>query len=186
MTMEKELDPKGKPYSYGHYMMYMAVTSLLAQKPAKVLEVGCGRGYGLELLLKHNCIERYHGVEQIESEIAEAHKLVQAQQAEKFALLSHGDWFDIQDQHQYDVGVLIEVIEHVKKEDWIPFLRKMRNNIRKCLFMSTPNVLNQEHGTGRPEEFCQVLKWAEFDHVAYIEHQWTTFYIATINHEKIK
>lgn len=170
----------GKPYSDGHRAMYYAVASLLYKKPARILEVGCGHGDGIEILLNKGCIHEMWAVEKDEPEAIYTKERFKSNP--NIRVINH-NWIDVNAvpfRDSFDYCTCMEVIEHIPPSNVYRFLRRIRQNITKNLFLSTPNSETHEHGARTPEAWCSTIRDAGFSKCTYVEHQWTTFFMANV------
>lgn len=163
----------GRVYSFGHQKMYTAPIELLAHEPARILDIGCGVGFGAECMAKQECVKRYLGIDL-------------APDCIKYCVEQFGGYDDLEfrtaewplDLHEtFDFVFLIEVIEHVEEELRQAFLNAIRGVCEVVLFLSTPNPEKHGHGRCKPGDMRDMLRIAGFNAVI-LEWQWTTFYMA--------
>lgn len=159
-------------YSDGHCRMYRTAIALLAGddvKPASILEVGAGIGYGLGLMLENELVGTYTGIEpNVESYTYLRSVFPQVN------LIN--ETFDNAEVEPADYTFCIEVIEHLDDAQVQPFLAKLRDKTLKNLFFSTPDSSRSSHGKYTTATWVSLLRDAGFD-VAACNRQWTTFYL---------
>ena len=159
--------------------MYTAVAEMLSDRPAKILEVGFGIGYGLKTLIDAKCCGRYLGIE-IEKDCCE---FVEPLSKDNNLKLINGNWLTIDDSEfkflagKADFSLCIEVIEHIASFNRQRFVARLFDHTDKALFLSTPNINTNGHGVMTAEETRLLILSAGFKSVVYIEWQWTTFFI---------
>jgi len=174
----------GAPYSEGHRRMYTTIAEILGNRPAKILEIGFGIGYGLEQLFKSKCIEDYFGVE-IDKECVDFVENLMFHFEDSYddksvITLKHADWLEmpIEELEFFpDFTLCIEVMEHIKEAQWLPFLQKIKPQTKHALFLSTPNKNTHRHGVMSVEKTRRLILAAGFNSVAQVEWQWTTLYV---------
>lgn len=165
---------QGRTYSHGHQKMYTAAIELISRVPAKILDIGCGIGFGAEQMVKHNCIKTYAGIDPDERAIEYCRELLPDLDfcCCEWPTSESPRWPVV------DFVFCIEVIEHVDKKIRCAFLDAIRPICSKALFLSTPNPNSQPHGRVTPGQMTQMLFNAGFERSVSIEWQWTTFFIA--------
>ena len=180
----------GKPYSKGHRLMYDAAIALLADRPAKILEVGTGIGVALRALMKANAVSRYVGFEPA-SDTAKfcndhfhhwAHMEIPGYTPQKVRVIPVA-FENTPDEAvvaslggNADYALCIEVIEHVPAPFRLPVLEKIRRLTDRGLFLSTPSRETCKHGKMTPVEVADLMTKAGF-RTSWVEWQWTTFFI---------
>lgn len=163
----------GKAYSPGHQAMYKGPAEFIKGVPADILEIGFGIGAGVQLLLDNNCIKSYVGCEPCNDSYNFTNQNIKD---ERVKLLPVG-WSGLAlNPKCVDFTFMIEVIEHIPKEEWYPLLITLKELTRKTLFLSTPDIRDTSHGVTNTDEMSAILKSIGFD-VVFIRHQWTTMYI---------
>lgn len=173
---------EGKEYSLGHRAMYESAIALLQDKPAKILEVGFGIGWGLDKMLKANCVDEYLGVEPCKESFDFVTQYLETNPNPKVTL-EHACWTDLMESRIEkdfiaDFSFCIEVLEHIPGHEHYAFLKKLAKFTDKALFLSTPNKKTSSHGLVAPDQCADFLKLAGFKSVTWIEWQWTTFFTA--------
>ncbi len=159
--------------------MYTTVAEMLSDRPAKILEVGFGIGYGLKTLINAKCLQRYLGVE-IEKDCCE---FVEPLSKDHDLTIINGNWLTIDDSQikswgrKADFSLCIEVIEHIASFNRQRFVARLLEHTDKALFLSTPNINTNGHGVMTAEETKLLILGAGFKSVVYIEWQWTTLFI---------
>ena len=154
--------------------MYFAACKLLERRPRNILDVGSGMGYGYKWLRQHRAVKSYTGVEPNPDCIRWCRKEY-----------PEATWIDgvvpgISFLQPFEYVFCIEVLEHVEKEqDVCPvdFIREIAGLARRNVFLSTPNRKTSSHGRYTPDEVVDFCRRAEIDNVAYVEEQWTTWYL---------
>ena len=174
----KALQRRGfKDYSLGHRRMYTCPISLLQSKGKRyrILDVGCGIGFGLEQMLRAGIVENYVGVEPVR----DSFQYVQ----ERFGKLPNvqllnQDWLEVRTESltPADYTFCIEVVEHLAPQSVLPFLKRLSLLTKKNLFLSTPSRLTSKHGTRSTKEWRKALAQVGFNSVP-VEGQWTTLFI---------
>ncbi len=164
-----------QPYSDGHQRMYLAPVQLLANKPADILDIGSGIGWGLTTMLDHKCVRHYVGIEP-ERECVDFCRTHFEGKSQDIRFI-HAKWpYPIRDT--FDVIFCIEVLEHIAPNLRPDFIGAIRVLTGQVLFLSTPNKLTSSHGELSPREVIDMLHSRGFNAV-YFEWQWTTFFMAT-------
>lgn len=167
----------GRPYSEGHRAMYKTVAGLLSNEPANILELGCGIGDGIEILLTGKCVNELLAIEKTKEDFW--HTKERFSGCRNVSVINY-DWLSFDGpafDSCFDFCTCIEVIEHVEKKHVDRFLARIYQSVSNALFLSTPNVTNHSHGTRTPDAWCEALERAGF-RVSYVEWQWTTFFMA--------
>lgn len=104
-------------------------------KDKKILDLGCGQGYFLDFLKKHNFSD-YIGID-IDEDLAEVCK-------RKGHNAISGDGFDFlkKTKYKFDVIVLNDVFEHFKKEEGLALLKLINNKMNKngIIIIRVPNA----------------------------------------------
>jgi len=172
-----------QPYTEGHRRMYTTIAELLGNRPAKILEVGFGIGYGLDLLVRLNCVKKYLGVEKDKDCFDYVRSWRMGHRQSERIKLIHADWFTMNvDEIDWlgggaDFSLCIEVIEHMEKIQALAMLTRILPQTKHALFLSTPNSTTQEHGRLSTEEVRELVWNAGFRSVAHVEWQWTTLFV---------
>lgn len=168
---DHHISREGKPYQPMHRAMYKTIVELLRNRPASILEVGFGIGYGLDLLLKANCIDKYLGIENDEKSFKYvADKMLGN---EKIDLL-FDNWINVNIPEKYnifDFTLCIEVIEHLPFSQLIRFLKKLQKYTRRTLFLSTQDKDIGSHGIYTKKEVITALEHSGFKKILDIEWQ---------------
>lgn len=76
-----------------------------------------------------------------------------------------------------DYVFCIEVIEHLDRDDVLPFLKRLRSLCIRGAWISTPESDRHRHGTMTKTEVVALLKAAGFSNVVVNGEQWTTLYV---------
>ena len=161
---------KFRPYKKGHQAIYYTVGSFLFHKKADILDIGSGIGVGYEILREHY----YRGVD------PDIRCIDYCSEKYPHAYWAHSDWLNFKVKKPADFALCVEVIEHIDGKDWIQFLRKIRNNTKLGLFLSTPNPERSSHGCISSEDMKEILNLSGFNTVA-LEWHWTTLYVCELN-----
>ena len=153
-----------EPYSVQHRQLYHTIAQFLRGKPATILEIGTGIGYGLRLMLHNNCISAYLGIEPSEKCFKYINQIYDV------PLMNKG-FMECEIKEKFDFTVCIEVIEHIDNINLIEWFRKMLEHTKEAAFVSTPDRLTDEHGFFTKEEVQEAMYEAGFKHVVKIEWQ---------------
>ncbi len=182
--VKKHRGRDGRPYSDAHRGKYRVISELLKDKPANILEIGVGIGWGLERLFDRNCVEKYYGVEATGDCIPFLKKKFKSYDQSKIKIVND-DWLNVNAESvrkyfatdKADFSFCIEVIEHNPPEKYMEFLGKIHSLTKEMFFLSTPN--GGKHGKMNIEECTKVLKDAGFKTISV--HRWngTPFYMCT-------
>lgn len=140
-----------KDYSVPHQDLYESIANDV--NGLKVLEVGAGIGFGIKKLIEAGAV-----VTAIEPEL-EAYNYVKNQ--ELACTLLHTSLENFKTSETFDLGVCIEVLEHLSMADVHKFLTAASTKCKK-LILSTPNRSLSDHGRFLPEELTHVLYCAGF------------------------
>lgn len=199
----------GKDYSEGHRRIYGSIITLIGgtetPQKAKILEVGTGIGFGLNLMLNDVQIKNYVGIEpcskcldhvrkKVVNPWLEKQREVKAELSKKkqaifsFPTINFrngllGD-FPISEivsllDGQADFTFCIEVAEHVQPEERLNFLTSLKKLTKGTLFLSTPNKDNRpKDGALSTKQWLDLLADSGFSSVTAIEWQWTTLFIS--------
>ena len=198
----------GKDYSQGHRRIYASFINLIGGTEtiakAKILEVGTGIGYGLNLLLNDVDLNSYVGIEpctkcleHVKSKVVEPWLKKQREikaglSRKKQALfkfpevaLRNGFLGDFSTEEilsqlgsRADFSFCIEVVEHVDPDQRLNFLEGLRKLTEGTLFLSTPNKdTRPKDGALSSKQWLELLADAGFVRVTAIEWQWTTVFI---------
>jgi len=166
-----------KDYSLGHQKMYTGPVELLTNEKQRfrVLDVGTGIGFGLRRMVDANVLESYVGIEANR----ETFDYVSGLPWPAHVKIHFGSWLDLPDDalEPADYGFCIEVIEHIEEPLVAPFLAKLRRNVKRNLFLSTPDIRETTHGTATADEWRVRIKAAGFSEVAIVGSQWTTLFV---------
>lgn len=166
-----------KDYSVGHRRMYTSPISLIQTKNKRyrILDVGCGIGFGLQQMLKADVVESYVGVEPVQ----ESFEYIREQfgKLPNVRLLNQ-DWLQVRAEslEPADYVFCIEVVEHLAPQMVLPFLKRLALFTKKNLFLSTPDRTFSKHGTRSTEEWQASLAQVGLNSVA-VGSQWTTLFI---------
>lgn len=166
---EHLVERKFQNYAPMHQAMYKVVVELLRDKPASILDIGFGIGYGLEQLLAANCISEYTGVE---SDKQSFEYVFNKFKKEKIFLCNY-DWVKLPENliRPHDFTLCIEVIEHIDQKNVKEFLAKLAEYTSKYLFLSTPDKNTDAHGLYTKEELRFWLGSWGFTDIVDIEWQ---------------
>ena len=183
---KKMLKRKGRPYSDAHRSKYRVIAELLKDKPADILEIGPGIGWGLQRLLKKGCIKKYMGIDAVEDCVTHLKKKFNSSLKGKGKII-HKDWVDAPvdkikkyfEEDKIDFILCIEVIEHnpYDLEKYLYFLKKIHDLTKRTLFYSTPNSRTDNHGKLTNEESLKLLKQAGFKYISMVAWRGTPLYI---------
>lgn len=162
MDTEERLIPKihkGSAFFYEHLLRYLFAAQFVKKK--YVLDLGCGSGYGSNLLSKYGGAKEVLGVDIAKQAIDYANKFYK----EKNITF---DVIDIENLNgffnKWDVALAFEVLEHLEKQE--DFLKGVKNNLSKggIFIVSTPNTNTYPKGNPfhkkelKPKEFETLLK----------------------------
>ncbi len=129
-------------WSIAHFFRFLVFTQAIFSHNAKsILDVGFGDNVLVEFLEKFHYTGTYHGIDLNTLFV----KTAQLTTTVSFPVLYETkEIFDINEK--FDVIVLGEIIEHIKKEDAVEFLSKARDLLTKngIIILSTPNKQNGE------------------------------------------
>lgn len=183
-----------KDYQPMHQALYKVIVELLRNKPANILEIGFGIGYGLHELLKANCINTYFGIEKDKDCFDYVRNYIPTKYWDSSTiLLENNNWltydgvtFTTYCKYLFDFSLCIEVIEHLNnKEEVIQTINKISKYTKKYLFLSTPDKNTDPHGKFTKQEVKEIILNSGFKEVVSIEWQLPhTLFIAT--KEKIR
>jgi len=181
---KKYLKRKGRPYSDAHQSKYRVIAELLKERPANILEIGPGTGWGLKRLIKNNCIKKYLGIDAVPDCVDFLNKQFSSYKNIKF---KNKDWVDypVEKIKEYfleekiDFILCIEVIEHnpYNLENYLKFLKKIHNLTKRNLFYSTPNRETDNHGKLTHNESMELIKEAGFQSIGVVAWRGTPLYI---------
>jgi len=161
---------EGKPYAPMHQAMYKTIAELLRDKPANILEIGSGIGYGIQVLLDANAINSYEGIEPTR----ECCDYIKRTINSPYVHMRNEDFFEIDlttlNRTSYDFTLCIEVIEHLNNElEVLTLLDELHSRTDKALFLSTPKAETDEHGKFYGKEISEMLTFAGFK---FVEIEW--------------
>ena len=181
---KKYLKRKGRPYSDAHRSKYRVIAELLKDRPANILEIGPGTGWGLKRLLKKNCIKKYLGIEAVSDCVNFLNKQFKSHNNIKIV---NKDWIDypVKKIKEYfledkiDFVLCIEVIEHNPYDlsNYLNFLEKIQRLTKRNLFYSTPNREADSHGKLTHNESMELIKKAGFQSIGVVIWRGTPLYI---------
>ncbi len=173
----------GRPYSDAHQSKYRVISELLKDRPANILEIGPGTGWGLKRLLKKNCVKKYLGIDAVEDCVNYLKKNFKSNSDVK---IIHKDWIDFPNEKikeyfsedKIDFVLCIEVIEHnpYDLDRYLVFLKKAHALTKQAFFYSTPNGAADRHGKLTNDESMKLLKDAGFKSVSTVIWRGTPFY----------
>lgn len=156
-------------YSAGHRRMYESGLVLLDQSYASVLDIGSGIGWGYKRARELGHFGKWTGVEPC----ADSYNYMKKNYPE-------GDWHNLGLMEATidpaDYVFCIEVIEHLDRDDVLPFLKRLRSLCIRGAWVSTPESDRHRHGTMTKSEVVTLLKAAGFSNVVVNGEQWTTLY----------
>lgn len=175
---------KGRPYSDAHQSKYRVISELLKERPANILEIGPGTGWGLNQLIEKKCIKKYLGIDAVSDCVDFLNKQFKSYDNIK---IKHKDWIDYPIEkikgyfleEKIDFILCIEVIEHnpYDLENYLNFLKKIHRLTKRNLFYSTPNREADKHGKLTHNESMDLLKKAGFKSIGAVAWRGTPFYI---------
>lgn len=124
--------------SYEHWHRYLSITPFIKGK--KVLDVGCGEGYGTNLIAKYAA--RAVGVDIDEKVILKAQKKYKKRNL-KF-MTGRASNLQIEKNNAFDIVVSFETIEHLTAKKQQEFLTSVKGVLRKNgqFIVSTPDKKN--------------------------------------------
>jgi ubiquinone/menaquinone biosynthesis C-methylase UbiE len=134
---------------------YELVVSRYIQQGDRILDVGFGLGYGIEILVRK--AGEVRGIEIDSRAISYARKrLVGIPQL--YELLSYNGEVIPYDSNYFDVVSCVDVIEHVP--DYLDFLKEMIRVTRRAVFISTPNRRPEyTRPDGKPKNRWHLREW---------------------------
>jgi 2-polyprenyl-3-methyl-5-hydroxy-6-metoxy-1,4-benzoquinol methylase len=116
---------------------YLPHIDRYGRNSSKILEIGCNRGYMLAAL-KSFGFQNLHGVDLSSGDLEKAKILVSS------AEVACADAFDyLKDKlDQFDIIILKAVLEHVQKDEIMPFLEKIKGSLRLggSVIIDIPNM----------------------------------------------
>lgn len=173
---------KFRDYSWGHQRCYLGPLELIrrqSQHALNILDVGSGIGWGwAQLFSILGDSIKYVGIE-LDSETISYHReQVSQSRHHQNTTLVEGSFTKLRLPKEFDYVFCIEVLEHVPKKGVPQFISNLRFACKGILFLSTPNVEENDHGEYTPKEIESMLKKHGFKNVVTITEQWTTQYIA--------
>ncbi len=130
----------------------------------KILDVGFGLGYGLNVLAIKAC--EVNGVD-IDKEVYEYCQKTIRGRNPKLNILEIYDGYNLYfNDDMFDVVICVDVIEHV--EDYNRLIKEMLSVSKRELFLSTPNRrLEYTNTDGSPKNYWHLREWnyPEFDEI---------------------
>jgi 2-polyprenyl-3-methyl-5-hydroxy-6-metoxy-1,4-benzoquinol methylase len=163
-------------------MMYDAPAKMINSSKSAIIDIGCSNGYGYYKLVEEDAVSRYLGIDLHEGGIADLNEIIEDRKNHKAVV---ADWLTIPEKDLFVANYMlcIEVIEHIKKDDRIPFLKKCAKHLKSDgnLFLSTPPGRHEgihHYGLLRPDECVALLNSAGFSAVA-MQAQWTNLFICS-------
>lgn len=156
-------------YAAGNYLPLLKGRD---KNRSEVLEVACNKGYLLKALRSHG-FQHLHGVDLSPDDVLKAQTLVPD------AEITYGDANAYLEAHagQFDVIILKAMLEHVRKDETLPLLEKIRTALKAdgmvvidvpnmdWLFAAHERYMDFTHEAGfTRESLAQVLRNV-FDHV---------------------
>jgi 2-polyprenyl-3-methyl-5-hydroxy-6-metoxy-1,4-benzoquinol methylase len=145
---------------------YLPLLREFEKDRAHVLEVACNKGYLLKALSSQG-FKNLYGVDLSPDDVAKAAALTPE------AKISYSDAATYLDEHRasFDVVILKAMLEHVRKEETLPFLEKIRLSLKAdgmviidvpnmdWLFASHERSMDFTHETGfTKESLAQVMR----------------------------
>lgn len=179
MSEYQKLKERGfQNYSLGHRAMYHAPIEMLQNTKTKILDVGFGVGYGLDLMIQKNCFSSYVGFEPDKDSfdyVCNRHG-----NDPRITLINSG--LDVKPikNNIFDATFCIEVIEHVQYDFARNFIGTVFAHTSNILFLSTPDVNKNSHGKFTHNEICNLIIESGFKSVVKIDFQWTNLYIGEV------
>jgi SAM-dependent methyltransferase len=145
------LDPS-TPWWSEHVARYAFARPFVASR--QVLDVACGTGYGLDVLLRAEA--RVTGVDLA----LEAVRAAKCAHPEARALVADGTKLPFPDR-RFDVVVSFETIEHLRHRD--RFVAELARVLRDdgLLILSTPNAIHTKPVNGKPRNPYHVHEYTE-------------------------
>ena len=179
---KKHLGRNSRPYSDAHRGKYRVIVELLKDKPANILEIGVGIGWGLKKLFKKNCVNKYFGVEITKDCIKFLDNQLKSYDKNKFKIVND-DWLNVSGEEvkkyfngeKADFTCCIEVIEHNPTDRYLEFLEKIHGLTKNMFFLSTPH--GGKHSKLSVEECTKILKESGFQSVISFVWNGTPFYM---------
>ena len=161
-------------YSRQHRQIYEIIVGILGAKPADVLEIGTGIGYGLKRFLQEKCIKSYLGIEPSKKCFTYLSQIFDVP-------IMNKEFMDCTIKEAFDFTVCIEVLEHIIDIDLLAWCKKIREHTKIATFISTPDATVDSHGTLTKEQVREALYEAGFKNVVSIEWQKPhLFFIGTV------
>ncbi len=134
--MNKNIDDNYESIIEYYYNLIKGI--LPEDKNAKILDVGCGKGY-LLMTLKHFGYQNIQGIDIDKGQIegCKALSLPGIYVPDTITFLADHD-------EEYDLVFLCDVLEHIRKDDTITFAQSIQKTIKKdgLLFCKVPNANN--------------------------------------------
>jgi 2-polyprenyl-3-methyl-5-hydroxy-6-metoxy-1,4-benzoquinol methylase len=155
---------------------YLPLLEGLDKNRAQILEVACNKGYLLKALSSHG-FKNLHGVDLSPDDVAQARALAPE------ATITQGDAAAYLDEHagRFDAIILKAMLEHVRKEDALPLLEKLKSSLTAeglviidvpnmdWLFASHERYMDFTHEAGFTKESLAQLMRNVFAHVQVIK-----------------
>jgi 2-polyprenyl-3-methyl-5-hydroxy-6-metoxy-1,4-benzoquinol methylase len=115
---------------------------LLGNGVNSVLDLGCGDGKFMELLLGEPSIDRVLGIDNNVERLAVARMKLDSMFGVHKAELAHGSFLDLGEvESGFDAAVMIEAIEHIAQEEVSLVERELFEKVQpKLVVITTPNA----------------------------------------------
>jgi 2-polyprenyl-3-methyl-5-hydroxy-6-metoxy-1,4-benzoquinol methylase len=129
---------------------YSFVTRTINKKESKVLDFGCGTGYGTKVLREHfKEVDAFDVVDEKDLGISEQRGIIT-------------DFNKLKDGH-YDIVTCFEVIEHLDAETQIDLMKRLHKhlNTNGTLFISTVRKMDPPPTKNRQDEHIKELTYHE-------------------------
>lgn len=144
---------------------YFFALNNYVEENAKILDVGFGLGYGLNILAIK--AQEVNGID-VDSKVLEYCRNTLVGRNPRLNILDIFDGYTIPfPDETFDVVTCVDVIEHV--EDFNRLIKEMIRVSRKGVFLSTPNRRPEfTNKDGSPKNYWHLREWSykEFDEIA--------------------
>lgn len=177
MTRHNILKEFPRFISYGHRAMYIGPAAIMGHTPSSVIDIACGDGCGYHILMSHNAVGSYWGIDSSPTEIQKGQRLLVSPEHTMVC----GDWITYPEDSitPADFVFAIEVLEHIPHHLRKEFVEKCARKAKRNLFLSTPPADRNDHGELTIPECVDLLRSVHLD-VVVVDVQWTTLYVCSL------